>query len=152
MSHKAIRTLIKRTAEQLGDDIQFTYARKSDFNVMKGKRYPFIVLDPLDSNPLFAVNNTLNYTKTWAVDMAFYALDKSDSTGDQYAEILDEMDSLIDQFIIKLNFSVLDLDGVVITNVSQNNFIKATADILTGYFLSLRIQVPDTFEYCANGC
>ncbi len=151
MSHKGIRFLIENTAKSLGDDIQFTYARKSDFDVMRDKRYPFISLDPLRATPTYAVNNTQNYVKTWIAEMAFYELDNMDSIGDDYAKILDDVDVLVDSFIQKLNFFSGNHD-IILTSFSQEPFIKATADILTGYTLTLQIQVPDNWDYCADGC
>lgn len=156
VSHKGIRLLIQDAAQSLGDDIQFTYARTSDFNVMRDKRYPFITLDPLVSAPVYADNNVSNYIKTWQPQMAFYQLDNEASGQEEYALILDEMDSYVDNFLNKLNFYSLNQpltsNEIVITNISQTPFIKATADILTGYIITFRMQVSDQFNYCSLGC
>lgn len=156
MSHKGIRLLIQDTAQSLGDDIQFTYSRTSDFNVMRDKRYPFITLDPLSSVPVYADNNVSNYMKTWQLNMAFYQLDQEASSQEQYALILDEMDGYVDNFINKLNqyseSQQITSNEIVITNITQTPFIKATGDILTGYILAFRLQVNDQFNYCGLGC
>lgn len=157
MSHKGIRLLIQDTAQSLGDDIQFTYARTSDFNVMRDKRYPFISLDPISAVPTYADNNVSNYIKTWQLNMLFYQLDNLASTQEEYALILDEMDGYVDNFINKLNFysyqnEHITSSEIIITSVSQTPFIKVTADILTGYILAFRIQVNDQFNYCGLGC
>lgn len=155
MSHKGVRTLIEDVAKQLGDDIQFTYARTSDFNNLRDKRYPFIALDPLSAVPLFAVDNVRNYVKRWSVQMAFYQLDNESSDQTQYAKILDEMDSYVDNFVNQLNlyaFERPDTDEVLVTSISQAPFIKATADILTGYVLTFTIETPDNFNYCGLDC
>lgn len=156
MSHKGIRLLIEDTAKSLGDDIQFTYARTSDFNMMRDKRYPFITLDPLTAVPVYADNNVSNFMKTWTASMAFYQLDQEGSTQQDYAKILDEMDSYVDNFLNKLNFysesQQITSDAIIITNMGQTPFIKATADILTGYILTLQLQVNDQFNYCGLGC
>lgn len=152
MSHKGIRLLIQDTAKSLGDDIQFTYARTSDFNVMRDKRYPFITLDPLTAAPAYTNNNVSNYMKIWSAQMAFYQLDREASTQDEYSKIMDEMDGYVDNFINKLNFYSLKSDEIVITGMNQTPFIKATADILTGYILTFQMQVSDQFNYCGLGC
>lgn len=154
MSHKSIRLLIEDTAKSLGDDIQFTYGRTSDFNLLRDKRYPFITSDPLVGTPLFSVNNTSNYMKSWRGMLAFYELDKADSTEEQYTLILDDVDKLVDKFLIKLNYYSDEFGGagIVIIPGQQEPFIKATADILTGYTLPIQITVPDDWEYCADGC
>jgi hypothetical protein len=151
VSHKGIRSLIETTAKSLGDDIQFTYARTSDFNAMRDKRYPFIALDTLSTNSQFAVNNSYNYSKTWLINMAFYGLDNRESIGDDYKKILDDMDVLVDGFITKLNVTTQDSAGLLITAINQVAFVKTTDDILTGFLLSFSITVPDNWNYC-DGC
>lgn len=152
MSHKGIRLLIENTAKSLGDDIQFTYARPSDFNVLRDKRYPFIACDPITASVEFADNSVLNYSKSWSVIMAFYMLDREASDQGEYSEILDATDILVDKFINKLNTYAYETnttsDDIIISGISQNPFIKATADILTGHTLSFTIQVSDDFNYC----
>lgn len=149
MSHKSIRLLIEDTAKSLADNIQFTYARTSDFNVMRDKKYPFITLDPLPATPQFT-DNGITYIKSWNCIMAFYQLDKADSIGDQYALILDEMSNYVDKFINKLNLYSMQSDTIVIQGASQQPFIKATADILTGYIVTFTLLAQDDFDYCAD--
>jgi hypothetical protein len=147
VSHKGIRLLIENTAKSLGDDIQFTYARASDFNVMRDKRYPFITLDPLTANAEYSTDGTSNYTKTFNASMAFYGLDKEASIQEEYALILDEMDAYVDNFVQKLN--LVD-QPILISAINQTPFVKATGDVLTGFLLSFQIQVPDNYDYCAD--
>lgn len=149
MSHKSIRLLIEDTAKSLADDIQFTYARTSDFNVISDKSYPFITLDPLNATPQFT-DNGVTYIKEWSCNMAFYQLDKAGSTGEQYALILDEMGDYVDKFVNKLNLYSIQADTIVIQGVSQTAFIKATADILTGYILTFTLLAQDDFDFCAD--
>lgn len=148
MSHLGIRKLIEDTAKSLGDDVQFTYARTSDFNVMRDKRYPFIVLDPLSAVPAYTVDNARNYSKVWTANMAFYQLDNEGSTQDAYAKILDEMDVFVDSFTNKLNFYSSRADSIILTGFNQAPFIKATSDVLSGYILTFNIEVLDDFNYC----
>lgn len=148
MSHLGIRKLIEDTAKSLGDDIQFTYARTSDFNVMRDKRYPFITLDPLSAVPGYSVDGSRNYTKAWTANMAFYELDNAASTQEEYVKILDEMDAFVDSFLNRLNFYSLKADTILISSINQTPFIKQTADILSGYLLTFNIEVMDDFNYC----
>jgi hypothetical protein len=153
MSHKGIRLLIEKTAKSLGDDIQFTYARPSDFNQIRNKRYPFISLGLLTANSSYTVNNVQNYTKVWSCLMSFFEIDKMASIEDEVALILDETDVLVDTFINRLNFYTTSQEGdIIITAINQTPFVKETADILTGQILSFNIQVPDNWNYCENGC
>lgn len=156
MSHKGIRSLIEDVSKSLGNDIQFTYARTSDFNLIRDKRYPFISLDPITAAATYADNSVSNYMKTWSCQMAFYQLDTEASDQTEYAPILDLTDSLVDKFINKLNFyaynQCVNSDDIIITGINQTPFIKATADILTGHLLSFQLQVTDQFNYCGLDC
>lgn len=157
MSHKGIRLLLEDTAKSLGDDIQFDYGRTSDFNLIRDKRYPFILVLPFDVTASFTVNNTYNYIKVYQVASAFYQLDREDSDQSQYALIMDEMNELADKFVNKLNFFIekcndLDSDTIVITNISQSPIIKKSGDIVSGYMMAFNLQVSDTFNYCEIGC
>lgn len=148
MSHKGIRLLIEDTARSLGDDIQFTYGRDSDFNLLRDKRYPFIQLDLLNSAASFSVNNVSNYSKGWNVFLLFHQLDNEASDQDDYKIILDEMDHYLDKFVQQLNKH----DDIIIQGITQQPFIKATADILTGWTLSFQLIINDNWDYCANDC
>lgn len=144
--------LIQDVAKSLGDDIQFTYARPSDFNVLRDKSYPFISLDLMPASATYAVDNIQNYTKSWNASMAFYQLDDAASTQEEYSQILDFTDELVDTFINKLNFYSLKSDSIIITGINQTPFVKAMADILTGHILTFTIQVNDDFNYCGLDC
>lgn len=141
--------LIESTAKSLADDIQFTYARTSDFNVIRDKKYPFITLDPLNATPQFT-DTGVTFIKSWSCNMAFYQLDQAASTQDEYAIILDEMSEYVDKFINKLNLYSTQADTIVISTVTQTAFIKATADILTGYLLTFSLLAQDDFDYCVD--
>lgn len=150
--HESIRRLIEDTAKSLADNIQFYYARESDFNQIREKKSFSIVLDPLRAVPGYSVDNHRNYTKAWVVEMTFYRLDKESSTGDEYAKILDEADTFVDNFINKLNFYSAQASEITLSNFRQDPFIKVLADILTGYILTFQIEVMDNFEYCEIEC
>lgn len=153
MSHKGIRLLIQDAAQSLGDDIQFDYARTSDFNVTaSAQRYPFITLDLLSAIPAYTINGVSNYMKTWLCSMAFYGLDTAGSTQDEYEKILDDMDSFVDKFLNKLNFYTEQSDTVLISSVNQTPFVKATSANLTGFTLTFQLQQTDQFNYCGLDC
>lgn len=136
----------------LGDDVQFSYARPSDFNLLRDKRYPFISVSPIQASAIYSDNNVSNYSKTWSVSVAFYQLDQEASTQDEYRKILDFTDDLLDKFINKLNFYSLKSDSIIISGINQAPFIKAMADILTGHILTFTLQLTDDFNYCGLDC
>lgn len=153
MSHRSVRLLIENVAKSLSDAIQFGYGRRSDFNQTPDKKSEIIWLLPLDANPGYTVNgDTENYQKTWNCIVVFLAVDKTDSTGDEYKHVLDATDSLLDRFVNRLNdwsMNSTDVVGAVtLRNFNQLNQIKKDADIFTGWFLSFQMVVSDDFEYC----
>lgn len=150
MSHRSIRLLIEDTAKSLADNVQFIYAVTADFNVLRDKKYPFITLDLLRAAPQYSVNGVSNYMKAWTCSMAFYELDNQASAPEEYTLILDQMDGYVDKFLNKLNFYTETSDQILIQGITQQAFIKATADILTGHLLTFTILANDDFDYCAD--
>lgn len=152
MSHKGLRTLLQDTAQSLGDNILVVYGKDTDFNQMRDKRFKAINISPLVAGAEFAVDGVTNYSKTWNVSIAFYDLDKAASLQEEYSKILDDIDVLVDSFITKLNFYTQQSDGILISSITQTPFIKALADILTGYIVTFSVQLTDDFNYCLDDC
>lgn len=152
MSHKGLRTLLQDTAQSLGDDILVVYGRDTDFNQMRNKRFKAINIAPITAGAEFSIDGVYNYSKTWNVSIAFYDLDKEASLQSEYSKILDDIDVLVDSFITKLNFYTQQSDGILISSITQTPFIKALADILTGYILTFSVQLTDDFNYCLDDC
>jgi hypothetical protein len=148
MSHKAIRTLLEETALSLADDIQFSYGTETDFNQSEKKGSILINVAPLVSIPSYTVNGVFNYQKQWNVEMVFYKVDNSQEI--EYTQILDELDELVDRFTNNLNSFQEKSDQIVIQAMNQTPFIKATAEILSGWLLTFQILVMDDFDYCRD--
>ena len=152
MSHRSVVQLIKDSATSLGDNIQFGYGRRSDFNLIENPASPWIWLLPLTSNPGYTVNNVENYQKTWNCIVVFLERDRPDSNEKEYKPILDSMDELLDKFINRLNdwsFKSTDVVGAVtLRNFQQTPFFKNDSDIFTGWIVSFQMVVSDDFEYC----
>ena len=152
MSHRSVVALLEDTAKSLGDNIQFGYGRRSDFNLITNKRYTFIWAAELNASVSFAVNNTHNYQKRWNVTIYFSELDKPGSVETEYVVILNDLDILIDMFLNRLNdWSMKTTDTVgqiTIQNINQRTNIKKDADITTGWIISFQLVTPDDFVYC----
>lgn len=159
MSHKKVRLYIENIARSLGDNVQFTYARASDFNVMRDKKYPFVVLDPLTSTPEYSDTGILFIN--WNVQLAFYEIDDASSDQDQYSSILDDMHELVMQFMARLNLSENEAsytssgfgigDSAYPSGITMQPFIKVGADILTGWILGFSLNVY-THNCIDNDC
>lgn len=148
MSHKAIRQLIESTARSLQDDIQYSYGTEADFALNKEKSLFLIHTDPLVAVPGYRSNNsTTNFMKQWGVAMAFWHHDEMSSSMEEYAEILDFADSMVDKFINKLNFFTPLSGTFILQGFNQLPFVKMT-NIGTGYTLTFQMLVSDNFDYC----
>ena len=153
MSHRSVVNLINDVAVSLSDGVQFGYGVRSDFNQSEKKGESFIWMVPLTANPTYTNNdNTENYQKTWNCIILFFKMDKTDSEPTHYQEILNETDELVDRFINKLNdwaYHQSDTVGAtILRNFQQTPYIKADADIMTGWWLSFQLTVSDDFDYC----
>jgi hypothetical protein len=156
MGHKDVRLFIQDVAESLRTDVKFGYGRASDFNQIKDKQYPYIWLDPLISSMTLGEDG-LNFTESYTVSLSFYKFDEMDSTEDEYKVILDDVDTLVQKFIRKINENlendysgdmVLTTWNTRVENINKQPFIKVMADVLTGFILTFDFVVPDNFEYC----
>ena len=142
MSHRSLRLLVEHTVKSLTDTVQYSYGEDTDFNQSKKKDFLMVNTTLMPATVVYADNNVFNYSKTWVINTAFYKFDKEDSI--DYYRIHDEIDPLVDRFVNKLN----ERDDMVILSVSEQPFVKALADILTGYLVSITVRLNDDFDYC----
>lgn len=152
MSHLSIRTLLGDVARSLDDSVQFGYGRRSEFNMIENKKYPYIWLLPLSAGRRFINNNTTK-TRTWTVQMVFLDVDKADANEDQTTEIHDTLDLMVAKFMQALDDwyerSYDTVGALTIQNDNQQPFYKDDAGIHSGWFLTFQIVVSDDFLYCS---
>lgn len=140
-----VRKLVQDIALQSSPDIKFGYGRQSDFNALTNKIYPFVWLDPVQATGGFT-DGSESYSKTYQIALSFLDKDQADSSAPEYAKILDRMEAVADTFVILLNQAEVP---ILVSNASYAPAIKVFADCLTGVTLTLTIQTPDNFDYCA---
>lgn len=153
MSHKAVREFIRDTALMVRDDINFYYARESNFNVLPGKQYPAVLLKPLRHEP---DRTATAMGRMYKCTIIFYKLDSKEGDEFETQEILDATDVTLNQFQILINRRVMNEDSnellnseiVSLTNESVEPRIKFTAENLTGWEYNFNLLVPDQFTYC----
>lgn len=157
MSHQSVRILIRDVALTIADNINFVYARLTDFNQIRNKQYPFFQLEPLKSQANFNASN-VTLTRTYPIVVNIYKLDAMDGTEDETTQILDETDVLCDQFIRLMNKISMNedttikvsTDTIVLSGIRFDPFIKTfTADVTSGFKVSFNMEVPDDFDYCS---
>jgi hypothetical protein len=150
MSHHSVKTLLLDVAKNLADNMQVGYGRRSEFNMIANKRYPYIWLLPLSASGMTRTNPTR--TKTWNVAIVFLNQDNADANEKQSELILDQMDEFVDRYVRDLDEwyqrSSDIIGAITLQNDSQQPFYKDEADIHTGWLLTFQMVVSDDFEYC----
>lgn len=142
MSHKALRLLVENTVKSLHDSIQYSYGEETTFNQSEKKDFILVNVTLMPSTGVFSVDNVANMSKTWTISLSWYKYDTEDSI--DYYKIHDELDPLCDRFIGLLN----QQNNLVILSFNQQPFVKALADILTGYLQTVTVRLNDDFDYC----
>lgn len=154
MSHQSVVRLIEHTAKSIGQNIQFGYGRRSDFNIIPDKSDHWIWLLPLTANPRYALNDVEMYQKQWNCIIIFLKHDPTDSTEVQYKPILDTLDKTVDTFIHRLNDWYLkqsdEVGAVTLSGFQQSPIFKQDAGSHTGWFVSFQMVTDDSFDYCLD--
>lgn len=152
---KLVREYLRDTIKEVRDDISFSYARESDFNAIKNKRFPAVLLLPLifDSE-----RSSGSVGRTFHTTMLFYDLDKLQGTEQQTQDILDKTEDLLLKFQAKVNIRSLTVDDdpevkvtsekIEISNERVKERIKFTSDCVTGWEYTFDMLVPDQLDYC----
>jgi hypothetical protein len=98
----------------------------------------------------------------WEINIFFYkkddlgsGLDQNDESGLQdEINILAQTSVLADDFVRRFNFNnytpELEAAGdkLTIRSFTKGTAIKDTPHVLTGTFVTMRVEVPDDFDYC----
>ncbi len=126
MSHNSVRTLLSDVAKSLADNIQTGYGRRSEFNMIERKCYPYIWILPLQASRRLSTSNTK--TKTWNCAIVFLSDDTVGANEKESAKILDEMDILVDKYLNQLDFWYLrmqdDMGVITLQNDNQIPFLQ----------------------------
>lgn len=154
MSHKSVRLLLEDVAKSLADKMQFGYGRRSEFNLIENKRYPYIWLLPMTATRR---NNNGTVTKLWNIAILFLDADQAANDAPQTTKIHDEMDVVLDRFIHNLDhWDYIESIGIyqhfvgttTITSQVQQPFYKDDSDINSGWLLTFQLEASDDFSYC----
>jgi len=152
---KLVREFIRDTVSEVSDKLSFSYARESDFNAIRNKKFPAVLLKPLNYTiDVQDWGRVLNYD----CGLLFYDLDAKGDDEKITQKILEKIDPLVQQFLIKLNRNSLTViddpeedvtsEKIVISDIRAQERIKFTSDIVTGWEVTFTMSVPDTMDVC----
>lgn len=151
--HEQVELFLSTIVKSVRDDIDYAYARQSDFNSIPDKSIVCCTLDPLNH----LENPNTNFTTDYPVNMFFYMQDDKDGTEAEWQERLNKTAEIVEIFTRKLNRAIEDEDqteGIRTDNTSMSPVqvsaaIRVLADCFTGWTVSFTLTIPDTFNYCA---
>ncbi len=104
---KFVREYIRDTVKEVSDNLSFSYARESDFNAIRGKKFPAVLLTPLR----YTITQTdWGRTLEYECNLLFYDIDAKGDDEKTTQKILEKIDPLVQQFLIKLNRSSLTVE------------------------------------------
>lgn len=161
MNYKAVYQFLHDISQSLDLTVKFFHGRKEFLNLTSSDKPLYIYSLPFTSSGSLT-EATQQVNETWQVNLIFYMQDQEDSSIDQNNEdglqdeirILTIAENAASKFIHFVNENELsdDLsdaaDKLTLVSFSKNPAIKDTAQILTGFLVTLNLLVPDDFDYC----
>jgi hypothetical protein len=126
----------------LGVD-RFTHGEKTFADNLQDEKYPFMHVTPTSA--------TIDRrTMSWGFDVFF--ADKPNTEGEdkqeQHAEALSDMARLCQDFMAAINPGILFGDLVSIETSSATPFVEEDKNVLTGWQMSISIEVPQALNAC----
>ncbi len=159
MNYQSLYDFIEDISQNLDQSVKFFHGRKEILLSTTPSKGLFVFCLPFNSA---GVINGGQINETWVVNLIFYQYDKPDSAIDQNDQdtMQDEIRTLTiteqsaNRFIRLANGNTINAnleaasEKLSIPTFSKNPAIKDTAQLLTGFTLTMNIIVPDDFDYC----
>ncbi|HET6224652.1 MAG TPA: hypothetical protein VFF27_00140 [Bacteroidia bacterium] len=154
MVYESLYNLLNSIAEGLDFDVEFNHGRASDINIFSDQNKSTLIWSSLFRSTGTFPNQTNRLFRTYRVELGFYQADAIASTNDQTREILETCDLIMTNYLLALNTTVADIEGISddieLTGLSFDPFVKITSHILTGHVATFNITLPDDFKYCSE--
>lgn len=161
MNYSALYKYLRDISQSLDLSVKFFHGRKEFLNLTQPNKPLYIYSLPFTSTGSLT-GTTMQVNETWQVNLIFYMQDKADSAIDQNQEnsiqaeieILTIVENASSKFLHYVNENQLtdDLseaaDRLTVVSFNKSPAIKDTAQMLTGFLLTLNLLVPDDFDYC----
>ena len=161
MNYQALHDFIKDISGNLGLTRKWFHGRKPNITETTPDRPLYVYCLPFRSNGNLT-NQTRQVNETWEVNVIFYMQDRAESGIDQNDQdkmqdeirILTICEEAANRFIHFMNENELsdDLsdaaDQLTVLSFTKAPVIKDTAQMLTGFIVTMNLLVPDSFVYC----
>jgi len=139
---------VKAGVDALTPVLEFGCGLISDFNIKPDKTLPQIWQE------LRAVEGTNASSQApvddWDIRLHIAQLDKTDSTPDQYNQIIDACDLVAQQLLAQYNVILSDRTyrKVTLSDRVREPFVKKHAHVMSGVILRFTINAPDSTVVC----
>jgi len=161
MNYNALYKFLRDISQSLDLSVKFFHGRKEILNLTSPNRPLYIYSLPFTSSGSLTAT-TMQVNEVWQANLIFYMQDQGDSAIDQNQEnsmqaeieILTIVENAASKFIHYVNENELNedlslaADKLTINSFTKSPAIKDTAQMLTGFLVTLNLLVPDDFDYC----
>lgn len=160
MNYLALYNYTKDIVTNIEPDAKWFHGRKDLVTAMSPDDIVVFCLPFISSGGIVPGGGQV--AETWEVNIIFYkkdslpsGLNQNDESGLQTEiNILRQTNELADSFLRNFNYNIFTealesaSEKLDLVSFNKSNAIKDTAHVLTGTVLSMRVQVPDDFDYC----
>jgi hypothetical protein len=161
MNYNALYKYLRDISQSLDLSVKFFHGRKEILNLTSPNQPLYIYSLPFTSTGSLT-GSTQQVNETWQANLIFYMQDQGDSAIDQNnensiqseIEILTIAENAASKFIHYVNANQLNddlsdaADQLTVVSFTKSPAIKDTAQLLTGFLVTINILVPDSFDYC----
>jgi predicted component of type VI protein secretion system len=167
VNYLSLYEYIRDISQNIDYSVRFFHGRKDILNLQYEKEPVYVYLLPFQSSGNYTTAQQAN--ETWQVNFMVYQKDQPDTAINQNdpeslqveMEILTTTEEVVDKIIHYINYPIFPVDDatsealqaasefITILNFTKVPAIKDTAQILTGWLVTLNLQVDDSFNYCS---
>ena len=160
MNYLALYDYLKDITQSLDLTVKFFHGRKELLNLTDNNKPVYVYSLPFISSGGYTTSQQAD--ENWQVNLFVYQQDQPDSGIDQNdqvsmqaeARILSITKQVVDKIVHYVNDNTISEDleyaseFITVTSFNCQPVIRDTAQMLTGWLVTLNLKVDDSFDYC----
>jgi hypothetical protein len=152
MTRSEVRTFLELGVTTLNTaipyaDVAFGSGRITEWNSGRSNTYPGVWWESILPDSAELINNILPKDE-YPIRLHIGKKDAVDSSAEQYEQIVDESHELAQQLIYNYNQALTGSEGITITSITREPFVKKHADCVSGVILNFTLSAPDKTQLC----
>jgi hypothetical protein len=147
MTRSEIRTFLQNGVAAINPVMPFGSGRITEWNSNRSNEYPGVWWESNQTVDVEIVTSTLP-SNSWPIIIHIGKKDRMDSSTTEYEQLIDDCDYIAQQLVRQYNQVLDGYEGITLTGISRQPFIKKHADIVTGVILTMTLNAPDTTDLC----